>query len=161
MSKAMRLRTVGLRALVVFGLVAVQAQQGASVALAQAAAQDAGVVAARLQEDKALERYVDSASGMTVEQAVRYALENNGELLAVRKEVDAARAMVRQASLRANPALEVGGAKQINGSDNSVMVEGMLPLELGGRRAARVLVAEREVEMREQMLADRERMLAA
>ncbi|HYE13148.1 MAG TPA: TolC family protein [Pyrinomonadaceae bacterium] len=49
----------------------------------------------------------------------------------------------------------------MNGGDNSVMVEGVLPLELGGRRAARVLVAEREVEMREQALADRERTLAA
>jgi cobalt-zinc-cadmium efflux system outer membrane protein len=41
------------------------------------------------------------------------------------------------------------------------MVEGVLPLELGGRRAARVLVAERELEMREAVLADRERQLAA
>jgi cobalt-zinc-cadmium efflux system outer membrane protein len=124
-------------------------------------AQEPGVVTAVLQDDTALARYVDMSAGLTVEQAVRYALEHNGELLAIRREVDAARAMVRQASLRANPQLGAGGSKQLNGSDSSVMVEGVLPLELGGRRAARVLVAEREVEMREQMLADRERMLAA
>ena len=41
------------------------------------------------------------------------------------------------------------------------MVEGMLPLELGGRRASRVIVAEREVEVREASLAERERALAA
>jgi len=159
----MRLRTVELRVLVVAGLITVTALQGASVAFAQGLVPPAesGVVAAMLQEDRALERYVDTAAGLTVEQAVQFALEHNGELLAVRMEVDAARALVRQARLRANPQVGAGGSKQLNGSDNSVMVEGVLPLELGGRRAARVLVAARELEMREQMLADRERMLAA
>ena len=37
----------------------------------------------------------------------------------------------------------------------------MLPLELGGRRVARIAVAKRELEMREQVLTDRERMLAS
>ena len=37
----------------------------------------------------------------------------------------------------------------------------MLPLELGGRRAARIAVAEREVEVREREVANRERLLAA
>jgi outer membrane protein, heavy metal efflux system len=108
-----------------------------------------------------LSTYVDQVQGMTADQAVNYALERNGELQAIRKEVDAARALVRQAGLRPNPTIEVRGSKQVNGSDNSVMVEGMLPLELGGRRSARILVAQRELEVREQMLADRERMLAA
>ncbi len=161
MSKDVGLRTVVLRALAA-GLFAVHAPGGATVALAQSPApQEPGVVAARLQEDRALERYVDPAAGMTAEQAVAYALEHNGELLAVRKEVDAARALVRQAALRANPQVGAGGSKQLNGSDNAVMVEGVLPLELGGRRAARTRVAERELEMREAVLADRERMLAA
>ncbi|PYS77865.1 MAG: hypothetical protein DMF66_08340, partial [Acidobacteria bacterium] len=61
----------------------------------------------------------------------------------------------------ANPTLDVGGSKQVNGGDNSVMVSGSLPLELGGRRSTRILVAEREVEMREAAFADRERALAA
>lgn len=161
MSKVMGLRSVAPGALAVF-LVAVQSLQGVPVARAQAnESREAGVVAVLLQEDRALERYVDTAAGLTVEQAVAYALEHNGELLAVRKEVDAARALVRQAALRANPQVGAAGSKQLNGSDNSAMVEGVLPLELGGRRAARVRVAERELEMREQMLSDRERMLAA
>ena len=37
----------------------------------------------------------------------------------------------------------------------------MLPLELGGRRPARIAVAEREVEIREREVANNERMLAA
>jgi outer membrane protein, heavy metal efflux system len=162
MSKVLRSRAGRSGALAAAGLAAILSLQGAPVVLAQSSAtQEPGVVAALLQEDRALERYVDAAAGLTVEEAVRYALEHNGELLAVRKEVDAARALVRQASLRANPQVGAAGSKQLNGGDNSVMVEGLLPLELGGRRAARVRVAEREVEMREQMLIDRERMLAA
>lgn len=109
----------------------------------------------------ALALYVDQAAGMTADEAVAYALEHNGELAAARKEVDAARALVKQAGLRANPMLDVGGSKQVNGGDNSVMVSGSLPLELGGRRSARILVAQRELETREALVADRERMLAA
>ncbi|HKS26506.1 MAG TPA: TolC family protein [Pyrinomonadaceae bacterium] len=113
------------------------------------------------QDDQAtLARYIDPASGMTVDDAVRYALANNPELAAIRLEVIAARALVRQAGLRANPTLDARGSRQVNGPDNSVMVEGMLPLELGGRRPARIRVAERERDVRVEMLRDRERMLA-
>ena len=41
------------------------------------------------------------------------------------------------------------------------MVEGMLPLELGGRRGARIRVAERELAVREKAVEDRERLVAA
>ena len=40
------------------------------------------------------------------------------------------------------------------------MVQGELPLELGGRRAARIRVAQRELEIRQQAVAERERQLA-
>jgi len=69
--------------------------------------------------------------------------------------------MVKQARLRSNPSLETSGQKQIGGTDNTLMVQGMLPLELGGRRGARIKVAEREVTVREKAVADRERILAA
>ena len=105
--------------------------------------------------------YFDPATGMTAEEAVAYALSHNGELLAARKEVEAARALVSQAGLRANPRVDVTGSRQVTGSDNSVMVTGMLPLEHGGRRRARINVAELELEMRELEVADRERSLAA
>ena len=108
-----------------------------------------------------LSRYLDQTNGTTADSAVAYALAHNGELEAARKEIDAARAMVKQARLRANPRLDVDGTRQINGKDNSVMASAMLPLELGGRRAARIAVAEREAEVREREVANRERMLAA
>lgn len=124
-------------------------------------AQDATQPDRRRDQQSSLAKYFDPRSGMTVDEAVAYALEHNGELAAVRKEIESARAMIKQASLRANPTLEVSGAKQINGMDYSTMAAVMLPLELGGRRATRVSVAERELELREKAQADRERVLAA
>lgn len=108
-----------------------------------------------------LPRYFDPANGMTADQAVIYALSHNAELLAARSEVEAARALVRQAALRPNPSVEFERKEQLSGSDNTSMVAGMWPLELGGRRSARVLVAQKELEVKERLLADRERLLAA
>lgn len=114
-----------------------------------------------LAPSSAVARYADPQTGLTVDQAVAYALEHNGELLAARKEIDAANALVKQATLRANPKVDASVSKTITETDNNVTLNGMLPLELGGRRPARIRVAERELEMRRQDVANRERMLAA
>lgn len=106
-------------------------------------------------------RYLDPVGGMTADMAVALALENNGELQAVRKEVDVSRSLIKQARLRPNPKLDLSGAKQIGGADNNQMAEVMLPLELGGRRAARIAVAQRELEIRELALENQERLLAS
>ena len=129
-------------------------------------AQTSTIISAQTQvttehETKTLDRYIDQIGGTTADEAVRIALENNGELAAARKELEASQALVKQARLRPNPSLETSGAKQINGADNSLTVQGMLPLELGGRRNARILVAEREVVVREKAVADSERLLAS
>lgn len=108
-----------------------------------------------------LPRYFDPANGITADQAVVYALSHNAELLASRSEVEASRALVRQAALRPNPSVEFERNEQLAGNDNTTMVAGMWPLELGGRRSARVLVAHKELEVKERLLADRERLLAA
>src|ERR1700754_3744631 len=112
-------------------------------------------------DEAAVAHYFDPAAGLTADEAVARALASNGELLAMRGELEAARALVRQAGVRPNPRLDVSGAKAVGMSDRQLMVEGMLPLELGGRRASRVLVAEREVEVKEAVLANVERVLAA
>ena len=114
-----------------------------------------------LVPSSAVARYADPQTGLTVDQAVAYGLEHNGELLAARKEIDAASALVRQAALRANPKLDASLSKTVTGTDNNITVNGMLPLELGGRRPARIKVAERQLEMRRQDVANRERFLAA
>jgi cobalt-zinc-cadmium efflux system outer membrane protein len=110
---------------------------------------------------QAVSRYVDQTNGMTADEAVAYALAHNAELQAAKKEIDAAKAMVKQARQRANPMLDIEGARQVPpGKDNSIMAGLSLPLELNGRRPTRIAVAEREVELREREVANRERMLA-
>lgn len=106
-------------------------------------------------------KYYDEAVGKTADEMVDLAVANNAELEAMRKESAAAEQLIRQARLRANPSVELSGTKQLGGSDNSQMIQGELPLELGGRRAARVRVAQRELEIRQQAAAERERQLAA
>ena len=116
---------------------------------------------AAVDKQQPVSRYLDQTNGLTVNEAVTFALSHNSELEAVRRETDAARALLKQAQLRANPRLDIEGTHQINGKDNSLGASAMLPLELGGRRRARIAVAERAVEVREKEVADRERMLAA
>lgn len=105
-------------------------------------------------------KYLDQAAGLTADAAVSYAFEHNAEIDALRSEAKAGEALIRQARLRANPTLDVTGSRQINGKDNSAMGQAAVPLELGGRRASRIKVAEKELEVRVQAVAERERQLA-
>lgn len=97
---------------------------------------------------------------LTVEEFVERALANNPELRALRAELDAAGARVRQAALRPNPMVELGGQKAL-GPDNNVNVGLTVPLDLNGRKEGRVSVAEEELTLRRAQLADRERRLRA
>ncbi len=161
-------KQLSVRALLIVGVLAIaQMLPGAAAVLAQSSASDSetrlSVINASLSapSNSSLTKYFDPQTGITVDQAVTYALEHNGEVLAARKEIDAASALVKQAALRANPKLDSSFSKTVTGTDNNITVNGMLPLELGGRRPARIRVAERELEMRRQDVANRERMLAA
>ncbi|MGH9961762.1 MAG: hypothetical protein ACREBC_32310, partial [Pyrinomonadaceae bacterium] len=51
-------------------------------------------------QQSSLAKYFDPSNGLTVDDVVAYALAHNGELLAARKEIEAARALVKQAGLR-------------------------------------------------------------
>lgn len=106
--------------------------------------------------------YLDQTNGTTADEAVKITLEKNGEIKAQRDELEATRALIKQAELRPNPRLMIGGNQEtfIPGR-NSVMATASLPLELGGRRDARIAVAENEFKMREAVLANSERILAA
>lgn len=123
--------------------------------------QGTSAIPSQQNPQSSISRYYDSSNGLSADDAVGYALARNGELAAFRSEVEAARGLVQQASLRRNPQLDIERKEQINGSDHDTMVGAMLPLELGGRRSARVLVAQRELELKQSLLADRERLLAA
>lgn len=106
-------------------------------------------------------RFIDPVDGMTADDLVRYALTHNGELAATRQMIAEARGRLRQAGLRANPMVETSGTHAVNTSDNMTMIGAELPLELGGRRKARVEVVQRELELRDAEVADFERKLAA
>ncbi len=92
---------------------------------------------------------------------VKLALERNGELQAARQVIAEVRGRLRQAGLKANPMLETGGTQSVNSPDNYLMLGMELPLELKGRRHARVDVAAKEIEVREAEVKDFERKLAA
>jgi cobalt-zinc-cadmium efflux system outer membrane protein len=96
----------------------------------------------------------------SVEELIARAVADNQELRAARAEIDAAEGRLRQAGLRPNPTLELGGQKAL-GPDNNVMIGVTLPLDLNGRKEGRVGVAERELAMKRSQVRDRERRLAA
>lgn len=108
----------------------------------------------------ALPVHAQTAGEMTVEQLVEIAATNNPELRAARSDVEAASARVRQAGLRPNPMLDLGGQKAI-GPDNNLNVGLTVPLDLNGRKEGRVGVAEQELAVKRAQLADRERRLRA
>src|SRR6266566_2648037 len=136
------------RLLIAIVLAVAQFVPGAFAVLAQSTVPDSDKQVALVNASRSLPpissltKYFDPQAGITVDQAVAYALEHNGELLAARKEIEAASALVKQAGLRANPKVDTNLAKTITGKDNTITVNGMLPLELGGRRPARIRVAE-------------------
>ena len=93
---------------------------------------------------------------VTADELVARALADNPDLKAARLAVDAATGRLRQAGLRPNPMLELGGQKALS-SDNNLNVGVSLPLDLNGRKEGRVGVAEREIEMRHRQVAERYR----
>ena len=106
-------------------------------------------------------QFLDQVGGKTVAELVALALEQNGELAALRKEAEAAEALIRQAGLRPNPSVEFRGTRQISGADNSQMIAGSIPIELFGRRGARIRGATLETEIRRFAVAHLQRILAA
>lgn len=104
---------------------------------------------------------LDPAGGATVEDLVKRALVQNGGLLAGQSQVAAARGGVTQARLKTNPSIQFSDSQEANGSQNSFMIGGTLPLELYHRRERRSEVAEASVRMSEFEQAERERQIRA
>jgi cobalt-zinc-cadmium efflux system outer membrane protein len=105
--------------------------------------------------------FLDLQHGVTEPELVTRALAINPGLLAQRQQIAMAHGGVEQARLRKNPTLNLGGLKEVNGSDNSLTLGGSLPLELFGRRARRTEVAGKKEDATEQSVADQERLLTA
>jgi cobalt-zinc-cadmium efflux system outer membrane protein len=105
-------------------------------------------------------RYVDSANGLSLEEAIARALEREPSLRATRSQVDVARGARQQASLRPNPSATFEWRDEPGGTDHLTTVGVEWPLELF-RRGGRINVADREVATAQLAVVDRERLLAA
>lgn len=105
---------------------------------------------------------VFSQAAPSAEALVQRALRANQDLAAARLDVDRARARLRQAGLRPNPALDVqasSGALAGADAERDFSVGVAIPVELGAKRQRRVEVAELELAAAEAAVADRERLL--
>ena len=99
---------------------------------------------------------------LTANEVVRRALAANGELAAVRLEIDRARARLRQAGRLPNPTIDVEQSTgRFTGSpgESELSVGIAVPIELGGKRRRRIELARAELEAAEAEVADRERRL--
>src|SRR5260370_15225038 len=96
----------------------------------------------------AMNRFVDPDHGLTEADLVARALAINPSLAAQRQTIESAKGALSQARLRANPALSVGGLKEVNGDDSRFNVAPEGPLELFRRRARRTEVAPHKLNSR-------------
>lgn len=83
-----------------------------------------------------------NAGVMTLPMAIAQALANNPDIAAARREVQASEGALRQAGVMPNPELSalIEDARQ---DSRSTTIQINQPLELGGKRSARISVAER------------------
>ena len=105
-------------------------------------------------------RFVDPANGLSLEQAIARAIEQEPSLRAARSQVEVAQGTKLQASLRPNPSFSFERRDEPGGTDNLTTVGVEVPLDLF-RRSGRIAVANREVTAALLSAADRERLLAA
>jgi cobalt-zinc-cadmium efflux system outer membrane protein len=104
-------------------------------------------------------RFVDPANGLSLEQAIARAIEQEPSLRATRSQVEVAQGTKLQASLRPNPSVLFERREEPGGTDNLTTVGIEWPLDLF-RRSGRIAVADREVVTAQLSAADHERLLA-
>jgi cobalt-zinc-cadmium efflux system outer membrane protein len=105
-------------------------------------------------------RFVDPANGLSLEQAIARAIEQEPTLRAARSQVEVAQGGKIQAALKPNPSVSFERREEPGGTDNLTTVGVEWPLDLF-RRDGRIAVADREVATAQLAVADRERILAA
>ncbi|MCI0489296.1 MAG: TolC family protein [Blastocatellia bacterium] len=109
-------------------------------------------------------RYLDPLQGVSSDDLIRRALAANADLIATRLDIERARARLRQAGLRPNPAIDfeqTTGKFTGSAGERETSIGFALPLELFGKRNRRIELARIELEAAEAEVADRERRLAA
>jgi cobalt-zinc-cadmium efflux system outer membrane protein len=104
-------------------------------------------------------KYIDETAGVTLDDAIARALDHEPSLRAARAEVAVVRGLRVQAGLRPNPSVSFSQQNEPAGTDKQTRAEVQWPLDVF-RKAGRVQVAERQIEVTQQSVADRERQLA-
>ncbi len=104
-----------------------------------------------------------AAASFAADDLVRRALSGNAELQAARLEIQRARARSQQAGLLPNPTLEFEQQRGVFNSpgERVTTLAVSVPVELGGKRARRLDLAQAELEVAQAEVAERERRLAA
>lgn len=112
--------------------------------------------------ESVLPKYYNQQDGVSLNELISRALDSNQELAAVRLEIDKAKARLAQAKLRPNPTLEFeqeSGRLVGNGGDSNFTIGASLPIEIYGRREARINFAQIEIQASEAEVRNRERIL--
>jgi len=105
-------------------------------------------------------QFVDPANGLSLEQAIARAIEQEPSLRAARSQVEVAQGTKLQASVRPNPSVSFERRQEPGGTDHLTTVGVEWPLDLF-RRSERLAVADHEVTVAQLSASDRERLLAA
>ncbi len=111
-----------------------------------------------------LPNYYNPQDGLSLNDLIRRALNSNQELAAARLDIEKAKARLAQAKLRPNPTLEFeqeSGRLVGSGGDGNFTVGASLPIEIYGRRDARINVANIEIEASQADVRNRERLLVS
>lgn len=105
----------------------------------------------------------DTGAAPGLDQLILQALERNREILAAQQRVAETRGLLRQAGVRPAPTVEVnaGSGRPLGTQGEEEYTAGYFhPIETGGKRSRRVLVAEQGLALAEAELAERTRQLA-
>jgi cobalt-zinc-cadmium efflux system outer membrane protein len=102
----------------------------------------------------------DSATGLSLAEAIARAREQEPLLRAAQADVEAARGRRVQSGLRPNPTSMIESRREPGGTDRLLAIAVEWPLDLF-RRGGRVATADHEVDASRWALADRERTLVA
>lgn len=105
--------------------------------------------------------YYNAQDGISLSELIKRALDTNQDLVAVRLEIEKAKARLAQAKLRPNPTLEFGqqSGRLVGNGDGNFTVGASLPIEIYGRREARINFAQIEIQASEAEVRNRERIL--
>ena len=105
-------------------------------------------------------RVVDPVNGLSLEQAIARAIEQEPSLRAARSQVEMAQGAKSQVALRPNPSASFEWRDEPGGTDHLATIGVQWPLDLF-RRGERTAVADREITVAQLSTSDRERLLTA